>query len=227
MKLFGITEAQRLNILDKLQDPLQVLSDHIDFEIFRTHLEKIFPPVDPKAPGRRRFDPVVMFKILLLQRLYKLSDEQAEFQLNDRRSFLRFVGLKPSDTAPDHTTIWNFREQLSQHQTVEEIFDDFTLLLTQRGIITKTGVIVDASFTETPRQHNSREENEQIREGEIPQAWVEQPHKLSQKDLNARWTQKKGETFYGYKNHVSVDVDSKLIMQYQGDGCQHARLRCF
>ena len=215
MKILGSSEAQRLEVLSKLKDPLQTLDAHIDFELFRPTLAKIFPALPARAPGRRRFDPVIMFKILILQRLYNLSDEQTEFQLNDRRSFLRFAGLGVRDAVPDHTTIWTFRETLTKHHTVEELFDQLTLQLTRQGVITQKGVIVDASFTEVPRQRNNHAENDQIKAGKTPQEWEGQSHMLSQKDVDARWTRQKSITYFGYKNHVAVDRDSKLILNYK------------
>ena len=74
--------------------------------------------------------------------------------------------------------------------------------------------MIDASFVEVPRQRNTREENETIKNGEIPEEWKSQPHKIAQKDLDARWTKKNDETYYGYKNHVNADVANKLIRSY-------------
>ena len=98
---------------------------------------------------------------------------------------------------------------------VEKLFDRFTRHLEERGLITNKGSIIDASFVEVPRQRNSREENAKIKEGTIPEDWEEDPCKLRQKDTDARWTKKNDQTFYGYKDHVKVDTDSKLIKAYE------------
>lgn len=79
---------------------------------------------------------------------------------------------------------------------------------------THKGTIVDATFVDAPRQRNSRDENKKIKNGEIPEEWEKEPHKLSQKDTDARWTKKGDEKHYGYKDHVKVDADSKLILDY-------------
>ena len=155
-----------------------------------------------------------MFKILIIQRLYNLSDEQVEFQINDRNSFQRFLGIKPAGKVPDFTTIWRFREALTEAEAVKPLFDAFTKTLEDRGILTKVGSIVDASFVEVPRQRNTREENELIKDGKVPEAWKDQPAKLAQKDLDARWTKKNDETFYGYKNHILADAESSMIRDY-------------
>ena len=207
-------EAERLDALSKLRDPLEQLTRYIDFEQFRARLEATFGREEKSATGRRPYDTVLMFKILILQRLYNLSDEQAEFQITDRLSFTRFLGLKLGSKIPDFSTVWRFREALSQAGVVKDLFDQFTRHLEQKGVIGKNGVIVDASFVEVPRQRNSREENQQIKTGTVPADWKDQPNKLSHKDVDARWTKKNHETFFGYKDHIRTDAATVLITDY-------------
>ena len=97
---------------------------------------------------------------------------------------------------------------------IDVLFAEFNRMLEERGIITHKGTIVDATFVDAPRQRNSRDENKKIKNGEIPEEWENEPHKLSQKDTDARWTKKGDEKHYGYKDHVKVDADSKLILDY-------------
>jgi transposase, IS5 family len=207
-------EADRFEALNRLKDPLVELKRYIDFEFFRPQLCAVFARAKLSAAGRKPYDVVLMFKILILQRLYKLSDEQAEFQINDRRSFMRFLGLNLGSTVPDFSTVWRFREALTEAQAIKPLFDSFTLKLEQQGVITKVGTIVDASFVEVPRQRNTREENEQVKSGEVPESWKQQAHKLSQKDLDARWTKKNEQSYYGFKNHVRTDAESVIITDY-------------
>jgi IS5 family transposase len=155
-----------------------------------------------------------MFKILLLQQWYCMADDKAEYQINDRLSFQRFLGLSLGSKVPDAKTIWAFRERLVKSGAEKTLFSLFTEQMERKGIITRSGSIVDASFVEAPRQRNSRDENERIKSGEIPKEWKKSPHKLCQKDTDARWTKKNNETYYGYKNHVKVDKTSKLIVTY-------------
>jgi IS5 family transposase len=155
-----------------------------------------------------------MFKILVLQRLYNLSDEQVEYQINDRLSFCRFLGLPLGGSAPDFTTVWRFREALVRAEAVKGLFDLFTKVLESKGLITRAGTIVDASFVEVPRQRNTREENELVKNRKTPESWTENPSKLRQKDLDARWTKKNDVSYYGYKDHVKADAASKLITDY-------------
>jgi IS5 family transposase len=207
-------EQDRLELISKQGDPLEKLNQMIPWEIFRHQLKKCFAK-EPKGPGGRpAFDFLMMFKILILQRLYNLSDYQMQYQLLDRLSFQRFLNLGLQSVIPDEKTIWLFRETLTRHGVIEKLFQRFQALLESKGVIANTGSIIDASFVEVPRQRNTRDENKQIKEGKVPSEWEENPAKGSQKDSDARWTKKNEQTFYGYKDHVKVDKSSKLITAY-------------
>jgi IS5 family transposase len=134
----------------------------------------------------------MMFKILVIKMLYDLSDDQAEYQITDRQSFRDFLGLPGGGRVPDAKTVWLFGERLSAKGGARRLFERFNAFLERSGVIVKTGVIVDASFVEAPRQRNSREENERIKSGAGAELWPGLPHKKSQKDVDARWTKKNG-----------------------------------
>lgn len=208
-------ESFRLEKLSKQGDPLVMLKEKINWEIFYPTIESIFAKEKKGPGGRPPYDYLMMFKILILQRYYNLSEDQAEYQILDRFSFMRFLDLVLSDKVPDSKTIWLFKETIAQSGKTEELFNTFEELLESEGYIGKEGKIVDASFVEVPRQRNSREDNKQIKEGKVPEEWYANPHKLSQKDIDARWTKKNKETFYGYKNHIKGDQKSKLIEKYK------------
>lgn len=204
----------RLSKLSKLGDPLERLAKGVDFEQFRQLLEDhLIKPTKGKG-GRPPYDYVLMFKILILQRYYNLSDDQIEYQINDRLSFMRFLGLTMADDVPDSKTVWAFTEQLTDLELVDALFNLFTSKLSELGLIVNEGKIVDASFVEAPRQRNSREENQKIKDGQGGQLWQDATSKKSQKDIDARWTKKNNVNFYGYKNHCKVDSGSKLIETY-------------
>ena len=175
-KIRGLFDYEyQLELINKHQPPLQKLNSVIDWEMFRTPIEEAFV-IEPKAPGGRPpFDRLLMFKILILQRYYNLSDEQTEFQIKDRLSFMQFLGLQIGDKVPDEKTVWFFKEQLKEKNLSKKLFELFTQTLIGNGIIAKEGSIVDASFVNVPRQRNSREENDAIKQGNIPESFDSNP----------------------------------------------------
>lgn len=206
-------EDLRLSELSEHGDPMLKLNSLILWENFRHKLNRIFKK-EAKAPGGRpSYDYVMMFKILVLQRLYNLSDSQMQYQIMDRLSFMRFLGLNLDDRVPDEKTIWHFREQLVKSEKLDLLFELFRSHLIQHGVIVESGTIVDASFVEAPKQRNNRDENKQIKNEEVPNDWSE--NKLRQKDIDARWATKGGQRHYGYKNHIKIDRKSKLIKTYK------------
>lgn len=205
----------RLSKLSQLGDPLERLAQGIDFEYFRTFLEGHLSKLAKGPGGRPPYDYVLMFKVLILQRFYNLSDDQVEYQINDRLSFMRFLELTIADDVPDSKTVWHFKEQLIDLELIEPIFELFLAQLEALGLIVKEGKIIDASFIEVPKQRNSKSDNELIKEGQIPEKFTDNPNKLAQKDTDARWTKKGGVNYFGYKNHVKTDAKSKLITKYK------------
>ena len=202
--------------LSKLGNPLEKLHKVIDFEIFRLELEEhMLNHHKKRNVGSKPYDVVMMFKIVLLKRFYNLSDEQAEYQINDRQSFREFLGLAGGDRVPDARSIWLFQDNLIRKNLEERFFEQFRSYLNQLGLYLNEGKIVDASFVEVPRQRNRKEENDQIKFGGGEALWSEQAHKKRQKDIDARWAQKGGQKFFGYKNHAKIDVGSKLIDTYE------------
>ena len=156
-----------------------------------------------------------MFKILILQRYYGLGDKQVEYQIIDRTSFKQFLGLESGDKVPDEKTVWAFRENITKSGLVDILFTEFMNHLESLGLIFNEGQLIDASFTVSPRQRNTRDENTKIKAGEGDELWNDNPHKKRQKDIDARWTEKNGENFFGYKNHAKVDKKSKFIKRYK------------
>jgi IS5 family transposase len=204
----------RLQALSDLKDPLEILQNRIPWEVFRKDLNRALRKVKKSNAGRKPYDGLLMFKILVIQSMYGLSDHQMEYQIKDRLSFMRFLGLGAESTIPDEKTIWLYREILAQGGYIKPLFERFDAHLRIAGYRAQKGMIVDATIVEVPRQRNTPDENDQIKKDEVPDTLSENPNVLRQKDLDARWTKKRGETFYGYKDHVSVDVENKLIRLY-------------
>lgn len=210
----GLFDEQiRLEKLSRKQDPLERLSMYIDFEYFRKPLENSLTRGNDKSKGGRpAYDSVLMFKILILQRYYNVSDDSIEYAILDRLSFMRFLGLGINDPVPDAKTIWLFRDTLTKKGLIEKLFKYLDEQLDKGGIIVHKGKLIDASIVEVPIQRNSREENKELKEGNIPEGWDE--HKKRQKDTDARWTKKNAQNFFGYKNHIKADTKTKLITGY-------------
>jgi IS5 family transposase len=209
-------EQETCQKLSAIGNPLELISKVVDFEMFRNTLESKLLNTDKKSnAGAKPFDIVMMFKIMILQRYYGLGDTQIEYQILDRLSFKKFLGLEIGDKVPDEKTVWAFRENMTNNGLVDVIFKQFTEFLESKNLIMNEGKMVDASFTIAPRQRNTREENKKIKEGRGDELWNDEPNKKKHKDIDARWTKKNNETFYGYKNHTKVDTKSKFIDDYK------------
>lgn len=210
--------ANRYAGLDAKKDPLAQIDAVVPWDAFRARLEAVWRrrPEDRKSPaGRKPWDAVVMFKAIVLCELYHLSDDQVEYQLRDRLSFMRFLRLGLEDAVPDAKTVWLYRERLARTGVIEALFAAFDAHLKEQGWLAMGGQIVDASIVPVPKQRNTRDENAAIKAGGTPEGWADDPAKRAQKDTDARWTKKHGRSHYGYKNHVNVDRRHKLVRRYQ------------
>lgn len=221
----------RLKRLSDLGDQLEAFEAAVEFETFRPELNAALTYSDGTQGGRPPFDPVMMFKILVIQTTNNLSDERAEFLINDRLSFMRFLGFGLSDRVPDARTIWLFREKLTKAGAIGPLFERFDATLRQSGYIAMSGQIVDASLIAAPRQRNTQDEKKAIKDGCIPDDWKDKPAKLRQKDRDARWTVKytkakpreDGSTppvdlaipVFGYQNHISLDRGFGFIRKWR------------
>jgi len=211
--MFG--EHFRLEKLSKQGDPLEKLNKVINWDIFLPVLQDIDNQDKKNNAGAKPYSPLLMFKILILQRYYNLSDQQIEYQILDRLSFCRFLGLTLTDRVPDEKTVWDFKERLTNKGLEKDLYAAFHAKLEENGLIAHEGKIIDASFVEVPRQRNTREENKHIKEtGTVPKKWGDNPNKKRQKDIDAKWTKKNGQNYYGYKDHAKIDNKHKFIDTY-------------
>lgn len=225
--LFDLDE--RYAALSKAGDALERLSAVVDFEMFRGDLDAALRRSDRAKGGRPPMDPVLMFKVLVLQSLYGLADEQTEFQIRDRLSFMRFLGIDLHGRVPDARTIWLFREHLTKAEAVDALFARFDAHLRERGYLAMGGQMIDASIIEAPRQRNTDAEKDDLKAGRIPEDWAANPAKLRQKDRDARWTLKRGRRkrhpngslmteiatpAYGYKSHIGADRHHRFIRKW-------------
>jgi IS5 family transposase len=214
--------TRRYERLDQKPDPLVALDQMIPWESFRPDLRSALaqagaratPEARKSAAGRKPWDEVLMFKVLVLQALYNLSDDHVEYLILDRLSFMRFLGLGLEDKVPDAKTVWLYREALTKTGVIEALFATFDGYLKHHGYLAIGGQIIDATIVPVPINRNTRDENAVIKAGGVAEDWQTQPAKLRQKDLDARWTKKHGRSYYGYKNHINVDRRYKLVRHY-------------
>jgi IS5 family transposase len=157
------------------------------FEKLLTHLR------NEAGPGRPGYPVLVLFRALLLQSLYGLSDREVEEALGDRLSFKRFVGLSLEDTAPDHTVLNRFRNQIVEQGLLEKLFDELDRQLENAGLILKRGTMLDATLIQA----------------------ISAPPKQDRpsNDPDARFAKRQGKSgsTFGYKAHMGVDEGSGLI----------------
>ncbi|MBV9530625.1 MAG: IS5 family transposase [Bradyrhizobium sp.] len=220
---------ERLLALSTAGDPLERLRAVVDFELFRPELEAALDRGDRCRAGRPPYDAVLMFRVLVLQTLYTLSDDQAEYQLRDRLSFMRFAGLALHDPVPDATTIWLFREQLTRSGALAQLFARFDRLLRERGYLAMGGQIVDATVIEARKPRLTRDEKATLRAGGTPSGWSKA--RTRQIDRDGRWTLKRGRKqtppegtkrqgaeiavpVFGYKNHIDIDRAHGFIRRF-------------
>ena len=229
--LFNGAEKQ-LNRLEKMGDPFIKMNEIIDWEMFRKPLEKALRKPDRRQGGRPAHDVILMFKIVMLMAWYNLSYNQAEYQINNRLDFMRFLGVEIGTKLPDENAIWDFKEAIKKQGLDRELFNSFNNSLQDCGIKVNSGTIVDASFVEVPRRRVINEtelkEPNKLLENEKINVTLEETeaailvsandektqHILDQTDFEARYTKKNDVTFFGYKDHAAVDKDTKFITQY-------------
>jgi transposase, IS5 family len=249
MKQHGFFDVdERLKRVSELGDPLEAMAAVIDFEGFRPILDRTLKRSDGSKGGRPAFDPVMMFKILILQALNDLSDERAEFLITDRLSFMRFLGLSLGDKAPDRNTIWTFREALKAAGVIDDLLAAFDAQITASGYRATHGQIVDASLIAAPKQRLTEEEKAAIKAGKSAGEIWDNPHKAAQKGErasaigssehanDARWTikysKKKDDApkaqvdiaipSFGYKSHVMTDRAHGFIRSFKvTDAARH------
>lgn len=239
--LFSLSE--HLVRLSRDGDPLEVLGEAVDFERFRPLLVKGLGYSDGAKGGRPPFDPVSMFKVLVVQAQHNLSDARMEFMIRDRLSWMRFFGFDLGGTMPDENTIRHYRNRLTESGTLEALMQAFEQQLRERGYLAMSGQIVDATLVPAPKQRNTEAEKAAVKAGRsAKQIWPGKPNKAHQKDVDARWTVKVGgkvryrpdgtplpqiaTPVFGYKSHISIDRrfgfirKGKVTSAAQSDGRQ-------
>ncbi|MBL0942474.1 MAG: transposase [Alphaproteobacteria bacterium] len=136
---------RRLGSLSTFGAPLEKLKKVVDFDAFRLEIEEGLGFSEVFKGGRPPYDSILIFKILVLQTLYNLSDDQPEYQIKDRLSFMRFLGLSLCQKVPDAKTLWLYRERLTQKGLIGNLFSRFDRALKDRGYLAMSHQIVDGT----------------------------------------------------------------------------------
>lgn len=172
---------------------LDVVYDIIDW----SRLERLLSGIHAKSRGEKAWPPLMMFKALLLQSWYKLSDPALEKQLARDLLFRRFVGLDVAESVPDHSTLWRFRQMLQSQSLMKPLLEEINQQLFEQGVYIKLGAvsIIDASVIEAKQCRPNRNKAGK-----------------STQDSEAGWNVKKGadgkrKNTYGFKAHLNVDED--------------------
>jgi IS5 family transposase len=179
--------------VQKLKSKLDEINSLIDW----TEFKKLFPKKENNF-GRPKYDRVFLSKILILQNLYNLSDEETEYQIYDRLSFRQFLGFPKN--IPDYSTIWKFREELINLGIEDQIFDEFLRQIRTFDYEVKEGKIQDATFVQAPCGKTKPAKDERSRETS-----------KTSRSRDGTWTKKNSKSVFGFKNHVKIERGSKLI----------------
>lgn len=200
--------------LQQYTGSLERMAELVDFAKVGAAVDGACPRPDRSKGGRPPYPTETMVRVLFVQALYNLSDEETEHQLLDRRSFQRFCGLADELRIPDARTIWLFKQRLTQGGLgARAIFDAVQQQLQAHGYIPRGGQIIDATLVRAPIQNLTKDEKAQVYQGKTPEDWS--PKKAAHQDSDARWTKKYKKSFHGYKLHANVDVRWKFIRRWK------------
>ncbi|MCD8209143.1 MAG: IS5 family transposase [Bacteroidales bacterium] len=190
----------------------------VDWSRLRPIIEKGYAK-GTSHTGRPCYDAMVLFRIELLRTWYNLSDVEVEEQVNDRLSFSRFAGIRLDEASPDSTTIGRFRNALVKANVYDSILSEINRQLENAGVIVKSGAIVDASVTDSPRRPRGRKQYVVVEDRceedgaeESERAFLKEMEKPNV-DNEARWVRKAGKLRFGYKRHTATDMNGLILAE--------------
>lgn len=210
MSFQAFVMKQQYRKVQGLGDRLDHMKDLIEWERFRPFFNNLFDDND-ETGGRPHYDEIIMMKVLLLQRFYGLSDQETEFQINDRTSFKNFLGFP--DKLPDYSTIWRLKERMQQNGTIEKIWNELQKQLDNKGLKVKSGIIQDATFIEADfgKKRHYKEKQAKKKGEEIVYTDKQKAHM----DKDGTFVVKNNQIHFGYKLHQKIDVDHELIREIE------------
>lgn len=168
---------------------LEIINETIDWSKLVAPVEKL---IKRSETGRKPFDTITIIKCFILQAIYSLSDPRLEEEIADRRSFQMFLNINTGDSIPDETTICRYRDMFANLGLDNIVFKSFNKQLKKKGLILEHGTLVDATLKQayTRAIPNNNENN---------------------RDKDAKFTKRGNKTIFGYKGHIGMDNDSKII----------------
>ncbi len=185
---------ERYDKVSKLRSNLDEINTLISWKDFL----KLFPEKSSLV-GRPEYEKILMIKILFLQSCYNLSDEEMEYQMHDRLSFNKFLGFP--EQIPDYSTIWRFREELTEGNIIENIWSELQTQIAKKGIIMEKGVMQDACFVHADPGKKNSGMNGRGREAK------------TSRSADGSWTRKGNKSIFGFKLHTKVGLETKLIRE--------------
>lgn len=211
---FGDLQVQKRKVKSEFFNQINAV---MDWEPLRTLIEPAYAK-GFSGTGRPCYDCMVLFRIELMRTWYGLSDGEIEEQVNDRLSFSRFAGLGMDDEVPDSTTLCRFRNALVKSGVYDSLLSEVNRQLEARHVMVTSGVIVDASVTDSPRRPRGQKEYEVVEDRREDEGADIANAKLVEKprpgvDTEARWVKKAGKCHFGYKRHTLVNQDGLVIAE--------------
>ncbi len=201
---------------------LMTIDQEIDWRPINSYLRRKYS-CRQDAVGAPAYDPVLLFRILLLQTWYKLSDCEVEERVNDSLSFSRFLGLSLEEQCPDHSTISRFRSRLIELNIMDKLLDKLNQAMSKHRLSIKEGCIIDASIVSTPfapkkgrpKLSEMADDRADHRSSELIAKELERHNTgedfSSGTDLEAHYVKKLGKAYFGYKKHVLTDMEGLVI----------------
>ena len=211
MDLIAISERKIVQKIVQLGSRLHEMKTLLNWQRFDPIVEKMRKNKTSRG-GRPNKNNVQMLKILVLQKWFGLSDQQIERDIYDRASFRDFLDLKVSEV-PDFTTVWYFRDQLQKHGLEIEIWDELQFQLNCMGFRIEEGTTQDATFVESQVGRKRQEDEKRAKKNneEITYSDKQKQHQ----DKDAKFTVKRGQVHYGYKDHVKTDTKYNFVLKVE------------
>lgn len=196
--LLDMAIKERYENLLKVGDKLAEINKNVDWKKFAPIVSGLYDNKSEKG-GRPNMDESLMVKMLVLQGLYGLSDQELERQVNDRISFQNFLGFP--EKIPDYSTVWYFRERLVKSGKDRAIWEEFQSQIESKGFGIRKGVAQDATIvTSDPGKSENKPRGDKAK---------------TRRSKDGEWVKRKGGSKFGYKVHSKIDLDHEIVRDFE------------